>query len=655
MSYRIGIADFAETKLSWVDKVSEADGIVAVVRTITPEFRNNAVKHKEKLIIHIICPDDLANIHPLCELMAGLVTDGFPKQSLVVHVDVPLSLDEDIARAYSAMEAFMANGFSRFRINITQTKTFLQNGQASVSMTTQLTKVDTMLRKVRESWAYLGKPAGDLRLESEKDSGLKETVKCGCPSRYDLLLLGLTSAAPPSRPSFATKCKGVWSDVCRGGRAVGGFFSRGHQKIRRAFIIACSCISYFIEDCINAVLCAFRRFRKACYKGLYTITNNIWRCITAVVRKWKWILAVVTVLATLYSIAVFSHIPVIEKYRTLYIETAMSTMNHQWLATKFIPESIINEVMENARKQMEESVVEASSVPEPEPPVEEVISPEEEARLAFIEQFPEINMDTMPADTAYLNGVQMSNIVDMGVQTTAGDAIWAIDTVNNLLIVQVTGEGYVGKLAIIKDSAQVKLAVNTRSGRGSTVTELCNENSAVLGINGNAFEDRNGVGSGERPIGLLISDGAQLNSPLGEYNYQIAGYDWSNNFVVGKNVDTSTLRDALQFYPVTVLNGEKHVEGSFGMGIQPRSSIGQTADGSTLLLIIDGRRVGYSLGLTVSDCADIMLRYNCQNAINLDGGSSASMSYMGEMITRTSSPQNGGRWLPSAWVVMSPS
>ena len=89
------------------------------------------------------------------------------------------------------------------------------------------------------------------------------------------------------------------------------------------------------------------------------------------------------------------------------------------------------------------------------------------------------------------------------------------------------------------------------------------------------------------------------------------------------------------------------------MGIQPRSSIGQTKDGSTLLLIIDGRQV-HSLGITVSGCADILLRYGCQNAMNLDGGSSASMSYMGEMITKTSSPQAGGRWLPSAWVVMSP-
>ena len=344
-----------------------------------------------------------------------------------------------------------------------------------------------------------------------------------------------------------------------------------------------------------------------------------------------------------------------EEWRTLYIETAMSTMNHQWLATKFIPGSVINEVMEKARKQMDDNVVDSSTLPELEPVIEEQpLSLQEAARLAFMERFPEVDIETMPEGVDYLNDIQMSDIIDMGVKTTAGDAIWAIDTANNLLIVQVAGDGYVGKLAIIKDSSQVELAVNTRTSRGSTVTELCEESGAVLGINGNAFEDPNGRGSGVTPVGLIVHEGKQLHKPFGAYNYQTAGYDWNDNFVVGKNVDTSKLREALQFYPVTVLDGEKHVDGSLGMGIQPRASIGQTEDGSTLMLIIDGRRVGYSLGITVSGCADILLRYNCQNAINLDGGSSASMSYMGEMITRTSSPQNGGRWLPSAWVVMPP-
>ena len=49
---------------------------------------------------------------------------------------------------------------------------------------------------------------------------------------------------------------------------------------------------------------------------------------------------------------VFSHIPFIEKWRTIYIETAMGTMNHQWLATLFLPQSVIDDVM-NGRLVLE--------------------------------------------------------------------------------------------------------------------------------------------------------------------------------------------------------------------------------------------------------------------------------------------------------------
>ena len=47
----------------------------------------------------------------------------------------------------------------------------------------------------------------------------------------------------------------------------------------------------------------------------------------------------------LYAVAVFSDIPFVKKWRDIYIETAMGTMTHQWLATAFIPDFIIDDVM----------------------------------------------------------------------------------------------------------------------------------------------------------------------------------------------------------------------------------------------------------------------------------------------------------------------
>ena len=228
--------------------------------------------------------------------------------------------------------------------------------------------------------------------------------------------------------------------------------------------------------------------------------------------------------------------------------------------------------------------------------------------------------------------------------------MWAIDVPNKILICTVSGEGYQGKLAIAKDSSQVIQAKNTLSGRGQTVTELCQAYGAVLGINASGFYDPEGKGRGNVPMGFVLSGGEYSGQAL-KGRYQTAGFDYEDNFRAGRGLDLEELRDAVQFYPIIVLNGEKNIDGSFGMGIQPRTVIGQTADKATLMLVIDGRRVGHSLGTTVSECADILLRYGCWTAMNMDGGSSSSMTYNGRIITKTSSSMTQGRYLPDAWVV----
>ena len=354
-------------------------------------------------------------------------------------------------------------------------------------------------------------------------------------------------------------------------------------------------------------------------------------------------------LSSLYLFLIYTEIPVIANLRTTYIETAMSTMRHQWLATAFIPQSVIDEVMEEVQRQFEKNMIKESRLPVH--PVQVEPKQTETEQNKFTALFPEVDMNTLPATIIeeQLATLQVKDIVKQGIKTTAGDPIWAIDVPNTLLIVEVSGEGYKGKLAIIKDSSQVFLSHNTLSGRGQSVTEQCKAKNAVLGINASGFQDDNGNGMGDIPVGLVKSEESVIN-PAINGQYQIVGYDKNDNLRMGYGLNVEELRDAAQFYPIIVLNGENCTDGSYGMGIQPRTAIGQTSDKTTLMLIIDGRQT-HSLGTTVSECASILLRYGCWNAMNMDGGSSSSMTYMGEMITKTSSPQKTGRYLPDAWLV----
>ncbi len=61
-------------------------------------------------------------------------------------------------------------------------------------------------------------------------------------------------------------------------------------------------------------------------------------------------------------------------------------------------------------------------------------------------------------------------------------------------------------------------------------------------------------------------------------------------------------------------------------GINPRTDVGVSADGRYLYLaVIDGRQPGYSLGVTDSDAADLMLALGSSDALNLDGGGSSAL------------------------------
>ena len=64
-----------------------------------------------------------------------------------------------------------------------------------------------------------------------------------------------------------------------------------------------------------------------------------------------------------------------------------------------------------------------------------------------------------------------------------------------------------------------------------------------------------------------------------------------------------------------VINGEVQTR-NLGIGVNPRTALGQREDGALLLLVLDGRSVN-TLGATMEDIVNIMLDYGAVNAGNL--------------------------------------
>ena len=212
---------------------------------------------------------------------------------------------------------------------------------------------------------------------------------------------------------------------------------------------------------------------------------------------------------------------------------------------------------------------------------------------------------------------------------------------DDLQLIEIAEGTAKGRLLIVKDPKRVILGTSDEYVKqpGLLLTDMVAKYNAVAGINAGGFLDDNGQGNGGIPEGLVIAEGEVLWGGQGGY-YHVIGLDGNGILHVGM----MSLQDALAAdiqYAVSfvtfdglasalIINGEVQYQ-NLGGGVNPRTAIGQRADGAILLLVLDGRSIS-TLGASLQDVVNIMLEYGAVNAANLDGGSSSVMVYEGDII-----------------------
>jgi hypothetical protein len=67
----------------------------------------------------------------------------------------------------------------------------------------------------------------------------------------------------------------------------------------------------------------------------------------------------------------------------------------------------------------------------------------------------------------------------------------------------------------------------------------------------------------------------------------------------------------------------------------PRTAVGWNKD-FILLVVVDGRQTGLSAGMTFTELADYMVKLGCEQAMNLDGGGSATLWTLGNVMSNPS-------------------
>lgn len=231
-----------------------------------------------------------------------------------------------------------------------------------------------------------------------------------------------------------------------------------------------------------------------------------------------------------------------------------------------------------------------------------------------------------------------SELIDLPTNSeTAGSK-----DIADIEIFDVKGATFNGKMMVVADPSRIFLGIPQNGfgeeKRGMTVNGMIKFYGAVGGINAGGFYDPNGNGTGGIPDGIVIHEGELLWGDTESY-YSIAGIDKSGLLHVGKMTGATALEKELEYAvsygPALIINGiPQNEKADLGGGLNPRTAIGQRADGAILLLVVNGRSVE-SLGATYDDLVEIFLEHGAVNATNLDGGSSSLMIYEGKSITKS--------------------
>jgi exopolysaccharide biosynthesis protein len=211
------------------------------------------------------------------------------------------------------------------------------------------------------------------------------------------------------------------------------------------------------------------------------------------------------------------------------------------------------------------------------------------------------------------------------------------DYPDGIRIDEVYGDTFTAYVMLIRNPADVYLATSTSSYStdipGTRIHNQIRTEGALAAINGGAFNDDGTLGDyiGSLPMGLTVSRGRIVWNDGTSYE-GFVGFDENNVLVVSRTMSASKakelkIRDGCCFGPVLVTNGVVNdTEFSRNSGYNPRTAIGQRADGVVIFVCVDGRQAG-SLGATYADLINIMVEYGAVNACNLDGGASSVMMY----------------------------
>lgn len=299
-----------------------------------------------------------------------------------------------------------------------------------------------------------------------------------------------------------------------------------------------------------------------------------------------------------------------EKARSIFVGTAMTSMNYQWLATSFLSQEKINKIL--GKEDSKEELIRRNV------------------------------------------GEEETKSVQVSAQSN--------NNVQYLLLDK--NENFIGHVLVVSDALRVKIGYSSKIKDpipvGEETSQIAKNNDAIAAVNGGAFKDAEGeeqwTSNGGLPTGVIMTDGNVIFDDTNGSRAGMIAITKEGKLIAGQytldELKSIGVSEAVSFDTTILVSGGEMTDmsGDGGGGTAPRTLIGQKKDGAIVLVVLDSIEKGSRSAATLKEAQEVMYKLGCYTAATLDGGKSSTMYYDNKVVNSPSYAY-GERNIASAIIV----
>ncbi len=189
--------------------------------------------------------------------------------------------------------------------------------------------------------------------------------------------------------------------------------------------------------------------------------------------------------------------------------------------------------------------------------------------------------------------------------------------------------------ALLVDLTQpgLRLRATRASEKGQTVSAFATAVGAVAAVNADFFD------GAQTPIGLAVGEGERWQNDRNDWFALTCSADnacalETTRGIVGDGVHTAVSGKHVLVKPGFVFSAaDDSACGDFCTVAHPRTAMGLSEDGETLILVVVEGRQDPVFGMRLSQLARLMVELGAASAVNLDGGGSSAMVVAGSRVS----------------------